>query len=251
MMRGLGVLELTATGVRSVTTPTCVTQAELDEAFAKCPYEQIRGLGALRHGVRAKAPMSGRLAAFSPCQIADLPVCPTPTCIDQYTAGLVAQCIAGVQANPDFNCLYTYAFASLPYCGGATGAGLAPVPGCLTPDLVTSRDYCNAHPSFDGPNATMNAVCWAAMRDPTYWARVMAAPACGTITIREPVKRTPAPPPPSPDATPTPVEVPPVVDETPVTEPEQTEAGMMGMWGILAMLAVAGGGYYMYRRYKR
>jgi hypothetical protein len=33
--------------------------------------------------------------------------------------------------------------------------------------------------------------------------------------------------------------------------PEKTEASMAGMWGILALLAVGGGGYYMYRRSKR
>jgi hypothetical protein len=238
-MTGLGLLETTATGVRSVSTPTCVTQAELDEANAKCPVQQIRGLGA--HGSIAMAPMSGRLAAFSPCDIAGLSTCPGPTCIDEYTAGLIAQCIAGTQANPDFPCdsLMVYALAQLPYCSRPNA--LQPVPSCLSKDMVTGRDYCKAHPKFDGPNKGMNALCWVAMHDPAYWSQMMAAPACPTYvppTLRDAPPKAPPPPPPPPAA-------------PPALETQQQSAATMGMWGILALLAVGGGGYYMYRKYKR
>jgi hypothetical protein len=258
---GLGLLELTATGVRSMQIPSCVTQGELDEAAAKCPVQQIRGLG-VAHGQRPLEPMSGRLAAFSACAIADLPVCPAPKCLDPYTAGLITSCIAGVKANPDFDCtsLTAYMLSQLPYCGGANALG--PVPACLTPDLVALRSYCRANPKLNGPNKAYNAGCWAAMRDPSYWAKVLAAPECP----RAPVMRdAPIRPPAVTPTTYTSSPAPPVYYEDPTrNEPpaddgdsggprEGTpgEASMTGVWGILALLAAAGGGYYLYRRYKR
>jgi len=240
-MTGLGLLETTPTGVRVVLQPTCVSQAELDEANAKCPVQQIRGLGA--HGTIAMAPMSGRLSGISPCVVADMPVCPAPTCLDPYTAGLVTQCIAGVQASTDFPCnsLLAYALSKLPYCPGTNG-GLQPVPPCFDTGLSALRDYCNQHPNSDGPNKALNAGCWAARHDSSYWAQVMAAPACYTQayvppapTTRPPVLRDAPQPPPAP---------------APVPMQPQS-ASMAGTWGILALLAAAGGGYYMYRRYKR
>jgi hypothetical protein len=239
-MTGLGLLQVTPTGVQSVATPTCITQAEKDEANAKCPpAPRLRGIGA---GPRSIAPMSGRLAAIPACSLADLPVCPTPTCIDEYTAGLVAQCIAGVQANPDFDCFYTAAFAQLPYCGGSN-KGLPPIPACLNADQQSARDYCGTYPNFDGPNAIMNGLCWAAKHDTAYWSRMMSTPAC--LVVHEPPHRTPRPAPPV--ATPTPVPQ----DLPPPAPPHQDEASMMGTWGILALIAAAGGGYYLYRKYKR
>jgi len=254
-MTGLGLLEWTGTGVKFVSTPTCVTQGELDEAFAKCPYHEIRGLG-VQHGQRADAPMSGRLSAFSPCAIADLPVCPAPKCIDEYTAGLIAACIAGTQSNPDFDCtsLYTYALSQLPYC--SRPGVLQPVPGCLSKDLIAARDYCSTYPAFNGPNKTMNAICWMAKHDQSYWAQMMAAQPCYTQAYVPPAPTPAAPPaytPPAytPPAYTPPAYTPPAYTPPAYTPPEKTEASMAGMWGILALLAAAGGGYYMYRRNKR
>jgi hypothetical protein len=46
--------------------------------------------------------------------------------------------------------------------------------------------------------------------------------------------------------------MPPPIDQEPVGPPAaDSEASMSGMLGILALIAVAGGGYYMYRRYKK
>jgi hypothetical protein len=236
-MTGLGLLEWTGTGVRSVGTPTCVTQGELAEAQAKCPPEYHKRLSGL--GLTPTGPMSGRLSPFSACAVAALPVCPAPKCIDQYTAGLIAACVAGTSTNPDLDCssLYAYALSQLPYCPGASG--LQPVPRCLSPELLALRDYC-ASTNGNGANKGMNAVCWAAMHDPSYWAQAMAAKPCYAQAYVPPVTSAPESTPQSLPEEPTDMYV-----------PEKQEASMAGTWGILALLAVAGGGYYMYRRNKR
>lgn len=232
-MAGLGMLETSSTGVRSVSRPSCITQAELDEANAKCQRTMIRGIGDI-----VNAPMSGRLSAFSPCDLHNLPVCPTPTCIDQYTAGLISNCIAGGASTPDFDCtsLYTYALSRLPFCGGV----LPPLPACLTPDVVQVIAYCRQYPNADGPNKSLNASCWLITHDASYWARLQAIRVCGTGAPLEP---------------PTHVVRPPADGGMPPVPPSDgqgnSEASMTGMWGILALVAAAGGGYYLYRRYKK
>ena len=233
---GLGVLVTGSTGVRSMANPSCITAAEKAEANQKCPVQVLRGLGA---GHIAMAPMSGRLAAFSPCDLADLPVCPTPTCMDAYTASIVTGCIAGHSPTPDFDCNYTAVLAQLPYCPGGS-SGLTPLPACLSKTQAQARDYCVQYPNFDGPNANFNAGCWAAFHDPAYKAKLLAARPC--MTTLEPPHRAPAPPSsPSPFNPPSP----------PVNAPGPQDASMSGMLGILALVAAAGGGYYLYRRYKK
>jgi LPXTG-motif cell wall-anchored protein len=43
----------------------------------------------------------------------------------------------------------------------------------------------------------------------------------------------------------------PPVAQGPGAAAPKTEASMSGMFGILALVAVAGGGFYMYRKYKK
>ncbi len=236
-MTGLGLLESSPMGVRSVARPTCVTSEERAEANSKCPTEgMIRGLGL---GTRATGPMSGRLSAFSPCEVGNLPDCGTPTCIDQYTAGLIAECIAGKSSNPEFDCasLYTYALSRLPFCPGGV---LPPIPACLTPDVVAIVDYCRAYPAANGPDKAANAACWLITHDAAYWAQLQAVKKCGTGQPLDPPRHV-TPPPPMPP-----------LDHGPSGPTEgDSEASMSGMLGILALVAVAGGGYYMYRKYKK
>lgn len=246
-MTGLGLMQTTASGVSFTSgVPSCISAAEKAEANAKCPtMRTLRGLGA---GTRADAPMSGRLAAISPCALADLPVCPIPRCIDEATAGLIAQCIAGTNTNPDFDCspFMVAALAQLPYCGSMSF--LAPLPKCIDANTAALRSYCKST-GGQGSNKAWNGICWAAMHDPVYWAQSLAVPECHAPAMRDPTpRRAPV------------VTAPPVVADQPVfmpspddmqLEPKKTEAGMAGMWGILALVAVAGGGYYMYRRNKK
>jgi len=250
-MTGLGTLALTSpTGVlffderASESPPPCITAAEKAEANQKCPVQEIRGLGA---GTIALANMTGRLSGYSPCALADLPVCPTPRCIDANTVDFIFSCIANPKG-PNCNLVHPMVLAGLsqlPFCAGA--GRLPPIPQCLSTEMVGLRDYCAAT-NGRGPSAEFNAGCWLAMHDPAYWAQVMATPRCYDQAY------TPPPPPPPAYTPPSPVEEPPSApdDEDGLSiEPEGTESGMAGMWGILALLAAAGGGYYMYRRYKK
>jgi hypothetical protein len=260
-MAGLGLLEMTPTGVRSVSEVTCVSQAEHDEAVGLCAAQRsaaVRGLG-------VEYKMSGRLAAFPPCSVADSNICPTPTCIDAYTAGLIANCTVGKVLNPEFDCvndpaaqLTAIALSKLPFC---PGAGLPDPPQCFTPDFAQMRSYCA---EAGGDNKDWNVLCWLGQHDPAWWAKFTAAPLCAPTTCPPGhsmfkgqcvgdcsagyawddngncVPMVPAAP------TPTPY-TPPVTTHVPTTHASSTSA----MWGILALLAVGGGGYYMYRKYKK
>jgi len=246
-MTGLGVMSTSATGISSSGFPTCITAEEKAEAHSKCAVSVLRGIGATTRTQTGQ--MLGRLAGLNPCDLMDLPVCPTPQCLDQYTASLITDCIAGRQSNPDLDCtsLYTYALSQLPFCGG--GSWLPPIPSCWDPQAAALRDYCKAYPGINGPDKQANAACYAATHDPQYRSWVMNTPACADQPrgpqMLDPVHRTPAAPPSDggggagPDA-----------GGGGGGGTTTSEASSMGMLGILALLAVGGGGYYMYRKYK-
>ena len=247
-MSGLGLLQTSTTGISSSPTAYCITAEEKAEAASKCKTSVLRGVGATQQ--YASAPMTGRLAGQSPCDIVGLPVCPTPQCLDAYTAGVITQCIAGVQGNPDLDCgsLYAYALSQLPFCGGGQG-WLQPLPACLPPELAAVRTYCNQYPGFDGPNKALNAGCWAAMHDPSYAAQVRNTPACADMphapqTLDPPRRGGPVAPPSGDGGG---------ADNAPPAggDSGSNQASMSGMLGILALVAAAGGGYYLYRRYKK
>ena len=97
------------------------------------------------------------------------------------------QCVAtGKSSNPEFNCLLGAGLAQLPYCAPLT----APVPACLTPDVAAQRAYCASNPNFQGPNKAMNGLCWAAMHDKAFWAKMLAAPVCYTAAYVPPPRQS-------------------------------------------------------------
>src|SRR6185369_10494539 len=98
---GLGYLNTTRTGINYGGPLQCITQAEKAEADSKCDIGTLRGLGATYHIL---APMSGRLAGISPCGVRLMPICPTPSCLDDATATAIANCIAGNNRSPDIDC---------------------------------------------------------------------------------------------------------------------------------------------------
>jgi hypothetical protein len=192
-------------------------------------------------------------------------VCPAPQCLDDSTVNFIVSCIE----NPTGpNCgqvppLAMYALSRLPFCAGA--GGLPPVPSCYPEGMIALRDYC-VSTNGAGGNKGWNAGCWRSMHDPAYWARVLAVPACSPT--RTPPRLNPVVTH-TPDMTAQSIPddaqedlYPPDAQEDlyppggqedlpPESESEQSEASTAGMWGILALIAVAGGGYYMYRRSKR
>jgi hypothetical protein len=247
---GLGLLEPNATGYSVTSNPQCMTSAERAEAHAKCETVSLRGLGA----TRALAPMTGRFAGKDPCSLLEMPLCGVPACIDGTTIGMIMGCISGLTV-PGVDCAdpmtaWTLAAAAnLPFC-------TKPVPpACLTNEELSYEFYALAHPACDGPDKSKNAMCWIMRHDPAFWAALQSKLLCTPAPAPAkapppppPVKAPPAAPPPVTSAPP-PAFTPP--EETPPGPPEHREASMMGLWGILALVAVSGGGYYMYRRYKR
>lgn len=262
---GLGLYQPTPTGIKVTALPTCAFPAEKAEAASKCQTMSLHGLGQTM--TRVTGPMTGRLAGYSPCDIVNYPVCPEPKCIDEQTVTTILKCanglpVEGVDCNTPSTALYLYSLSLLPYCGKPSF--LAPPPSCLSKDQQALIGYCDAHPDFKGPNKSWNNICWVNTHDPVYWAKLRAVRPCPVAApaapppVRPPpvLKPPPAAPPPvrPPPSAPPPVTAPPsdmVPPEDIPDEPEHRESAMMGLWGILALVAVGGGGYYLYRRYKR
>jgi hypothetical protein len=271
---GLGVLEPTAQGLAIRSRPTCLTVDEVREASLKCQETSLHGLGQIAR--RPTGVMTGRLAGMNPCDVIDLPPCAVPKCLDQTTVGLISGCMVngaapGIDCKDPWTGLALLYLSTLPFCSTPT----VTVPTCLTPEQRTIRDYCKRYPGFNGPNGQQNLFCWAGQKVPVFWKSFMSVPACAPPAPPPGPPRTPAPPPvqapprgPSPGWTPPVMKPPPPppppppvhtappapppaeIVPPPAEEPEHRESAMMGMWGILALVAVGGGGYYLYRRYK-
>ncbi|SRR6185295_307308 len=256
-----GVIQATRTGAQVLDRPSCVTAAERQEANENCQNVSLHGLGTMV----ARAPMTGRFAGRSPCEVKEFPDCPTPTCIDEQSSAMIVGCLSG-QGYPGLDCndptvsMYLYFMTMLPFCK------TPPLPpGCVPKEMAPIVQYCQKYPEKNGPDKKLNALCWGVTHDAAYWSALQKMKVCAPPKLPSatpaPVKPPPPPtmtkppaykPPPAP-----PQEVPPLppVHETsapPDVEepPEHRESAMMGMWGILALLAVGGGGYYLYRRYK-
>lgn len=272
---GLGLYQPTPTGIAVKSIPTCASPEEKAEAAAKCRTISLHGLG--QAATQVLGPMTGRLAGYSPCDVQNFPVCPTPKCIDEKTVGIIVQCmngmsVDGVDCNDPKTAFYLYALSMLPYC--QRPSVLTPVPACVEAAVKTQLTYCGQYPKFNGPNKVMNTTCWLATHDPAYWKTLSSAPICQHPAPPQ-VMRQPAPPAPPPTvmrpppAAPPRVQAPPPVmrppeppppmhdteiippEDVPEQGPEHRESSMMGLWGILALVAATGGGYYLYRKYKK
>lgn len=146
----------------------------------------------------------------------------TPKCVDQSLFAGIAGCLADpskpgcasyVQGNGAFT---------------QVGAALAALPLCFHPDMPTGCrsseldagvQYCEQY-GYGGPNKTLNALCWGAMKDASYFGNLRALPTCGTHE-----------------------------EQLPVTPADKTKRAMM--WGGLLLLVAVAGGYLVYRQTKK
>jgi hypothetical protein len=226
MFNGIGIVNPGSTGITTGGAATCVTAAELAEAKQKCADQNaVRGLG-------HPNPMGGRFTGVDPCSLYNLPVCPAPTCIDEGTALTIASYLQGQNLPADEMAWLKNgggsAYFFLPYC--SRPAALGPIPDCLTPDAYDAVQYCKTH-GMNGPNKNQNVYCWLTMKDGSWWQEYSARGICM------------APPTPGPGPVPAP---PPAPPPTPAAS-----STTLGVLGILALVAVGGGSYYAWRRYKR
>jgi len=195
--------------------------------------------------------------------------------------------VDGMNCRDASTAFYLMAIGKLPYC--SRPSFLTPPPDCFTPAQRAPIVYCGQYPQSNGPDKNLNAFCWGARHDATYWDSLVSRRTCRPPDVRELPPRPPAPPPVRPPAAPPPTRTapppvrttpppvrtaPPPVRTTPPPvrppvmtppeppmyeppaeeappEPDHRESSMMGLWGILALVAVGGGGYYLYRKYKR
>lgn len=236
---GLGVIERTATGIRAVSSPTCLpSQAEKNRLVALCRSQtQIRGLGA------------EMTAHVDDCARAGLPVCPTPGCIDQDTAALLTGCFTRT-GNAELASLCASdegkRMLALPYCKPNSKDSLPPCRDAIWKEGIA---YCLKHGS-SGPDGKLNALCWASMKDPVWFSALRALPECGgikTTIVKLPTKTPPKKA--APPKKPAPSTLPPAVHEAKKSiEPEAggAEAESAGVWGILLLVVLGGGGAYYY-----
>ena len=224
-VHGLGLLEPTAGGLAVRGSVTCLTAAEQKEAQEKCaPPIHLRGLGQM---ASRSTPMAGRLTGMDPCAVKDLPVCPTPKCLDDATIGMIVGCAkgtppAGVNCSDPWTAWTILALATLPFC--KRPAQLM-VPTCLTQDQLAMMFYCQRYPKFDGPDKAKNAQCWLMTHDPAYWSAYQSKLLCPVPAAKAPPVIVEPPRPPAPRPPPVIVEPPrapapkPVVAKPPVAKP--------------------------------
>lgn len=94
---------------------------------------------------------------------------PAPGCLTAAQVALMVNCAA----NPSPECASLMASSGLPICPGEK----LPLPGCADDQMAAGISYCDQYgPS--GPDPAKNAVCWAAMKDPAWYAGMKALPPC-------------------------------------------------------------------------
>jgi hypothetical protein len=170
-----------------------------------------------------------------------LPPPPAMTCLDEQTALDIIACSFGT-APPHMAqwCEGAWLLLNLPYCQRPSFLG--PIPECLPPDAADGVAYCTRS-GITGPDPVKNTVCWALMKDASWWGDYATRPTCLT---GEPTPQPPMPPA-MPPPEPTPIIAPPEPDD-------DARRGKMMTWGvvgILLLLAAGGGGYYVWRKRRR
>jgi len=240
MYTGVGFINPGAQGFVQTELPACVTQAEHDEAAAKCV--ELRGLGGPRD-------MTGRLSGYSPCTLKRLPICDAPRCIDPETASYIAAYMRGQSVPADVRQFIEAGgwllYFSLPFCSPPS---YLQVPRCLDETTTRLLVYCSSgggYPNYAGPDPASNSLCWLYQKDPSFWQRLMTTPPCAAVSE----------PPPGGGGVTSPPQAPPSGGDSLFPPGDQyaprESRGAMAVGGILLLLAVGGGGYYMYRRSKR
>ena len=164
----------------------------------------------------------------------------------QYMAG----CYAGVTPPGVSDVEFASACLSLGKCGFTTKPGcpadeaamLPQIPKCIPTTMGPLISYCRAHPSFDGPDKTLNASCWGISRYQDVYSQLMALPGCNPPVTQDPrVTRPQAPS----ESTPTNLQMTPDA----VTAPAAAQSDMTkyALYGA-AWLAALGLGYLLLRR---
>jgi len=253
MYGGLGILNPSGGSLVSGSAPTCLYPSERAEVNSLCKPYELRGLGAL---YQSSGPMtSPRLRGMDPCSLRQLPDCPgAPSCLDEATALKIAQC--ATTTDPDLAAWCQTAglmYALLPYC--ARPSFLPQIPGCMPPEQEPFINYCNTY-GFQGSNGTWNAYCWLLTKDASWWRDYATRPVCVAPPPPAPPPLPPAPTPaPLPPPAPTPPPPAPLPGPLPPSpgpgpRPGPHSSATLGVVGILFALAVAGGSYYAYRKYR-
>lgn len=94
---------------------------------------------------------------------------PAPGCLTAAQVALIVNCAA----NPAAGCEGLLASSGLPLCASEK----LPLPACRDDQMVASISYCDQY-GPNGPDAGKNGVCWAAMKDPAWYAAMKGLPPC-------------------------------------------------------------------------
>jgi hypothetical protein len=174
-----------------------------------------------------------------------------PSCMDMQWAAAATSCFTGNQTECD-RVLATWGagWRDVPWCITCDAAKMAGLPSCQVPycwdPSATARlAYFKTYPRFDGPNALLNAMGYAAARagvlvkwQETPLCNAEAAPKFSQAQNLYSGEVAPEPPAPT--------------DVDPPSDTDSSESGLSGMAiaGILAALVLVGGGIYLATRKK-
>jgi hypothetical protein len=94
---------------------------------------------------------------------------PGPSCLTAAQVALIVNCAA----NPSADCAALVAASGMPLCSTEK----LPLPSCRDDQIQAGISYCDQYgPS--GPDPVKNAVCWAATKDPAWYAAMKGLPPC-------------------------------------------------------------------------
>lgn len=94
---------------------------------------------------------------------------PAPGCLTAAQVALIVNCAA----NPSADCAALLASSGLPLCASEK----LPLPACRDDQMAGSISYCDQY-GPNGPDPAKNAICWAAMKDPAWYAGMKSLPPC-------------------------------------------------------------------------
>lgn len=171
-----------------------------------------------------------------------------PTAVSCLTSAHVAQiqqCFINPNA-PGCSTVFTSKMRNTPLCPDVPRA---PIPECLDATMQAGVDYCEKH-GWGGPDAGLNALCWAGMRDRNWYNELKGRPICGG----------------APDVTPEPIGPGPSIEteEEPIgpaveyyqppepiePAPSDDEKTMWIVGGVIGAVALVGVGYLLLRKKK-
>ena len=162
-------------------------------------------------------------------------------CLSLEQIQIFGQCYTCVAPKGVNNLAFYAACKDMAECGVLAKVGCPPAPSLGLPECATSQDmlnemsvaYCEKYPTFNGPDAGKNTICWGVTRYPQLYMKLKSFALCPPPVVAPPPVVTYAPPkltaPPPRTVTTPPQETytaPPPVNTMATATPDSTPTGI-------------------------